>query len=340
MFLNHISALTIILVLLSLSHSLFHSFFPLEIDNVSANDSRSQLKVCMILWRGETNAEKGFKEELSRLVANTRTLQFDTFNCEQKVDNLVTYIRNDLTKKISSCNYIYTYGTTVSTKIQEALKLLSGSTSGSTDKIKVKQLVIIVTDPVSAGLTKSMSDSGPNMFISSNTVPISLQIEKARQVVPFKKLAILFNSKELNSNFVKNEVDKIKAKFSFETMELRLKPEESYLKDILKNLKEGNPKADAVFIPPDSFITSKSAMIIEELNSAKIPIITAVEEMITKGALMGTVASYSLLGELLAKAVKKDLDGHTTSPNPVLKDEGASLKVNADTAKLFGIKYP
>ncbi|HHQ4654457.1 TPA: hypothetical protein ACSPZZ_003721 [Aeromonas hydrophila] len=94
------------------------------------------LTIAMVLWRGETDAERGFRDELNRLGHHPT---FVTFNANQDRTVLATLLRQQLLPSLADYDYIYCFGTTATAMV----KSLVGNR---------KPLIFsIVSDPVGAG---------------------------------------------------------------------------------------------------------------------------------------------------------------------------------------------
>ena len=66
------------------------------------------MSVAMIVWRGETDAERGFMEGLRTL---GHEAEVTVFNAEQDKRKLGRIIRVDLAESLDQFDYIYTFGT-------------------------------------------------------------------------------------------------------------------------------------------------------------------------------------------------------------------------------------
>ena len=71
--------------------------------------AEKELSVALILWRGETLAEQGFKGKLTDL---GYSVKYTTYNAKQKRSNLGRDLRHDLVPALGSFDYIYSFGTT------------------------------------------------------------------------------------------------------------------------------------------------------------------------------------------------------------------------------------
>ncbi|MGL5502187.1 MAG: ABC transporter substrate binding protein, partial [Aeromonas veronii] len=70
------------------------------------------LSIAMVLWRGETAAEAGFRAELTRLGYQAT---ITTYNADQDRTALATMLRQQMLPKLAEYDYIYTFGTTATT---------------------------------------------------------------------------------------------------------------------------------------------------------------------------------------------------------------------------------
>ncbi|MDR3517591.1 MAG: ABC transporter substrate binding protein [Azospirillaceae bacterium] len=140
-------------------------------------------KVLLVLWKGETNAEKAFKEKLAGLGQN---VVFETINAEEDRTKLAMAIR-PLTDDINARKFsaIYTYGT-VGTQV--AKTVITNDTP---------IVFNIVFDPVQAGLMKTMQEPGGSITGVTNGVTIPAQFDKFKTVAPIKNLVIVFDPRAI-----------------------------------------------------------------------------------------------------------------------------------------------
>src|SRR5262249_1473902 len=68
------------------------------------------LRVAMILWRGPTEAEKGFKDGLKEL---GYSVEYTELNANQDRGELGRLLRETIRPRLDALDYLYTYGTTV-----------------------------------------------------------------------------------------------------------------------------------------------------------------------------------------------------------------------------------
>jgi ABC-type uncharacterized transport system substrate-binding protein len=68
------------------------------------------LKIAMMLWRGETEAEKGFRDGLK---AFGYSVQYTVMNAGQDRTELGRLLREELKLKLDGFDYVYLFGTTL-----------------------------------------------------------------------------------------------------------------------------------------------------------------------------------------------------------------------------------
>jgi ABC-type uncharacterized transport system substrate-binding protein len=283
------------------------------------------LNIAMILWRGETKAEQGFKDGLKEL---GYSVQYTVMNAGQDKTRLGHLLREDLKPKLKDFDYIYTFGTTVSKSTQFIVQN------------QVPHIFNIVAAPVKAGIVQTMESSGDNISGVSNAIPLPLQIETALRVIKFKRLGLIFNPREKNSMAIRQNLKDISASFGIELIDLRSPPAENALQKNLEKLKNKSVVVDAVYLPQDSFIVSKAGLIGTELKVANVRGIGSIKKYIDKGALMGVVTDYYKLGKAAATIVDRVKKGENLQDIPVYTEKQPVLVINKTTSQLLKVEIP
>ena len=309
----------LLLVLLSFSSIILA--FPNHWGLASAKD----LKITMILWRGETEAEKGFQQGLKEL---GYSVQYIVMNAGQDRTELGRLLRENLKPTLGDFDYVYTFGTTVTLAAKSIIP------------DKLPQIFNNVADPVGAGIVQSLNSSGSNIAGVTNEIPLPLQFQTAQKIIPFKRLGLLFNPREKNSMLVRDKLSEISSKFQFELFDLRSPPAQDMLQENLQKLKDKSIAVDAVYLPPDSFLVSNAQLIGSELRAAKIKSIAALETFVEKGALMGVVADFFELGKTAATIVHRHQRGAKFKEIPVQTAKQPHLMINKTTSKALNINLP
>ena len=291
-------------------------------NSLLASDKR--LKIAMILWRGETQAESGFKDGLKEL---GYSVEYIIMNAGQDIKKLGRLL-SKLKSKFDEFDYIYTFGTTVSRRTRVIVN------------DRVPQIFNVVTDPVGAGIVQGMESSGGNISGMSNAIPTAVQIESALEVIKFNKLGIFFNPREKNSMITRKELYNVAKDFDFEVIDLRSPPVQKMLQENLQKVIDKSILVDAVYLPSDSFLVSNAELIGSQLRVAKVKSIGAIKSFIENGALMGVVIDYYQLGRTVARIVDRHQKGEKLQNIPIEKVEEPYLVINKTTSDILNINIP
>lgn len=278
-----------------------------------------KLNIAMILWRGETKAEVGFKSKLKSLGYDVK---FTLLNANNKRFEFPTLLRN---MNFEEFDYIYTFGTTA-TKLTKYLV-----------NNEVPHIFNIVSSPVEAGIVDSITSSGSDISGVSNKISVKTQINNALNIIKFKKLAVFSNPREENSIIVVSSLVELGKKLGFEIIPLYA-PTLKILKRHLSDLENKNIIADAVYLPTDSFIVSNSKLIASVLNKLKIKSIGSIRDYIDNGIMMGTVVDYYKLGEKAALILHQHKNGQKLKNISIQFPDNVKVVINKKTYKLMNFK--
>jgi putative ABC transport system substrate-binding protein len=302
---------------------LFLSFFLiLVLFSSPATAAGQQLRIGMLLWRGETRAEAGFKDGLKAL---GYSVDYAIFNSEQSEKNLGTLLHS-INKNIDAFDYIYTFGTTVS---RRAKIVIAG---------KIPQLFNIVTDPIRAGIVESLASPGGNISGASDAIGIAEQLNNTMQLLSFKRLGFFFNPREKNSMIIRDELHRFGDANGIEIIDFRSPPVQDALPRNLQMLIDNPDSVDAVYLSADSYLVSEAKNIGSQLRKAKLKSIGSVGSYIEHGVLMGVVGDYYQLGRSVANIVDRHQKGENLGKIPVQPIQNVMLMINRTTAGLLGVK--
>ena len=275
-------------------------------------------KIAMITWRGETQAELGFIDELERSNCHITFKKYHANQNRRKLQKIIDSIQ---------CTYvdlIYVFGTTA-TKI-----VLS--------RVKDKPVVFnIVSRPVKSGIIAGWETSKNNAVGASNQVPVLHQLKALKKVINYSRLGIIYNPKEQNSVIQKDIANKLQNFLEFELKEYKI----SQKSDVLKVLPLMKGAVDAVYFPADSMTKSLGKEIMALVNEFKIPSLSAVESMVPQdGALLGLVPNYYELGRLAAAKALKIFQGKKPYDIPSSALDHFQMSVNLKTAQKINVQIP
>lgn len=194
-----------------------------------------------------------------------------------------------------------------------------------------------VTDPVSAGLVKSIEQPGGNVTGTSDLVPVKDQLALFPKLgKQYKRIGIVYNTGEPNSVFLVEESKQAAQELGLEIVEApATSPTE--VKQAAQSLTN---RVDAMYIITDNTVAQAVQSVIAVANEHKLPTVASVESYVDQGALITTGLDYRLLGRQTGKIVAEILNGKSPAEIPVQYASDRRLLVNTETARLLGITLP
>lgn len=281
------------------------------------------IKIAMMLWRGELESEKGFRETLEKL---GYTPEYTVFDAKQNKKKLAILLRTELAPRPDAFDYYYTFGTTVSKMTKDFLKN------------RVPQVFTIVLDPVKAKLVKNPEAPGENISGAMIKVPLEEQLDNVLQIRKIKKIAIIYNTGEKNSIIQVSEMEKSARKYGFQIIQLP-SPTVEVLEKNLKKLTAKEIDADAVYLPSDSFLASQAPRIASYTNAARILTIGGSSAFVKEGIFISTSFDYYASGKSAAEIIDRHQKGEKLENIAVQKNPPAVF-INKTTAELLGVEIP
>lgn len=300
----------------------------------SATRHDKPYKVMMILYRGATDAEKGFIDYFKRRNIPVEYIVRDAQADSSKVAEFVREAR-DLKPDL-----IYTFGTTVTAEVVG----LEGQVDPARNITDVPVVFDIVADPVGAGLVKNLKSSGRNLTGASHLVPLPAQMNALESMRKIQNLGVIY-TQEKQSTLAVQELEAMAPKYG---MSLKLAPVVLDIKS--KPTPEGivaamdalvAKKPEFIYIPSDSFLIKNANIVVRAAQAARIPVFAATEAPIRNdGALLGVVSTYFNVGELAAYKAEQILVRKTPpSELPIESLNRFTYLVNMGSAKKLGL-YP
>lgn len=203
--------------------------------------------------------------------------------------------------------------------------------------LKRPMLFTAVTDPVAAGLVKAIDKPGEFVTGVSDLLPVEKHLEMITTYKPgIKKLAILYNSGEVNSKSIVASVKELSGKFGFTVVEATA-PKTA---DVYAAAKSLVGRCDAVFIPTDNTIVAALESVIKVGIQNKMPIFAADVNSVERGAVAAMGFDYYKHGYQTGAMAKKILEGAAPSSIPVEFQKELQLQINLKSAAAMGAPAP
>jgi len=204
--------------------------------------------------------------------------------------------------------------------------------------IKNKPIVFAsVTDPVTAGLVASKEKPGGNVTGTSDMTLFKEQLELLKKFQPEdKKIGLVYNPSESNSQFSLQETKKYGAELGYEFITVPA----NNTGEVMSAARSIVNKVDAFYILADNTVIAGQEALIKVALEAKKPVIAVEQSGVEKGALATIGINYIKLGERTAEMALNVLNGEKPGDIPILGVKDGDIFINSKTAKLLDITIP
>lgn len=285
-------------------------------------------RIYMILYRGETGVEKGFRDYLRAHGVAAELIVRDVALDVGKVPALLQEAR------ALHVDLIYTWGTPVTLAV-------AGREDAADPTVHVTDIPVLFTmvaSPEGSGLVRSRAGSGRNITGACHVVPLAQQLGAMRAYRPYQRVGMVYNPAEPNSLLNLREMRAAAAKDGFLLIERAVpqgdngQPLPAALPDLLDEL--ARAQAQMLYMGPDSFLSSHRKAYTEAALARRLPTFSATEAAIRDGkALFGLVSGYEHVGRLTAfKAMQILRQGQRPGTIPVETLARFSYLVNMSVA--------
>lgn len=193
---------------------------------------------------------------------------------------------------------------------------------------KIPIVYTAVTDPKAAGL------QGDNITGTSDMSPLGKQVALLKKLLPkAKKVGFLYNPGEQNSLSLLKQFKEIASKNDLSVVEKGV----NSINDINLALQSLLNGVDVLYLPTDNLVASSSALILQQANRKKVPVISSIEEMVKEGALATESIDYERLGYQTGERVLDIIHGKSPKTIPVEELKETKLVINKKAAEKYGI---
>jgi len=298
----------------------------------------SKKSVFMVLWRGETDVEIGFRsyfEEVGLPIEiTTRSLERDI----GRLENVITEIEQ------TNPDLVYSWGTSVTLGIAGRDPDLMNGPDDYPPRITDRPVVFtMVSQPVRSRIIKNFGATGRNVTGVSHIVPMETQIEAMRAYMPVDRVAVIFTSTEVNSVLAVEQLAMIGQRLGIRVDQFPVPvdanghPDPEALPNLI--IAAAETGSQFIYLGPDSFIGQYARQVTDLANARHLPSFTSVERMLTDAdALYGLVAPYKKVGWFTATKVERILfGGENPSDIPVEMLPEFSYIIRSDVARKLQI---
>ncbi|HHY45699.1 MAG TPA: ABC transporter substrate-binding protein [Firmicutes bacterium] len=207
--------------------------------------------------------------------------------------------------------------------------------ASATDKIPI--LITAVTDPVAAGLVKSIERPGTNVTGTSDLNPVAEQMELLLEIVPkVKRVGIVYNAGEVNSVVQVEMAEKSAKKLGLTIV----KASASNTSGVFEAAQSLVGRVDAIYVPTDNTVVAALESVVNVAEKRKIPVIAGEENSVERGCIATLGIDYYRLGRQTAKMAVEVLKGKNPAEMPVQYQKEMRLVVNLKAAQAMGVTVP
>jgi len=283
---------------------------------LSAGDAGAAEKTVGVIMSGNI----GYYQEVHRAFISALAKEgFDS----RKVDTLLQMPSPDplswanATRKLATAevNVLVTYG--------GAAALFSIKETKS-----VPIVYAAVYDPAAVGVTAR------NITGISSKVPMTSLMKYLRKLMPFTRLAAVYNELEPDSVKQVEELVQLEAQYGFQTIKMPVKKAD----DAKRLVFDG--KADAVFISVSAVANESIEVIVKAAHGSKIPTVSLTGNTTEKGVILSLAPSAAEQGGAAARIAARLLKGENPSSIPPEVPKMVDLVLNLKEAGVLGLKVP
>lgn len=198
-------------------------------------------------------------------------------------------------------------------------------------------LITAVTDPVEAGLAKSLEKPETNVTGTSDDLPIEKQFELLKKLLPnSKKVGILYNTSEPNSEIQVNNAKAAAPGFGLDIISAGI----TNVNEIPQALDSLLSQIDVIYVPTDNMVVAAIPMITSQAFKKNIPVIGSERGQVEGGALATNGIDYYKLGFQTGLMAVDVINGKAPKDMAITKLEELQMVINTDAAKKLNISIP
>lgn len=196
-------------------------------------------------------------------------------------------------------------------------------------------LITAVTDPVAAGLVKSLDKPDGNVSGTSDYLSIDKNLEVIKTLIPSaKNIGVLYNTSEVNSTLQVDMLKEYASKNQYKVIEKGV----SSANEINQAMSSLIGNVDVLYVPTDNLIVSSMPLVSKIATDNKIPVIASEDGSVKSGALACNGIDYEKLGYKTGELAVKVLKGEKVSNLPITMLDETQIIINEDTLKALSME--
>jgi len=195
-----------------------------------------------------------------------------------------------------------------------------------------------VTDPVAAGIVASWEKPGGLVTGASDWMDVEHQVRLMKEIYPsVKKVGVIFNAGEVNSQVQVGELKKAVAKLGIEKV---VEANVATTADVLLTTKSLVGRVDAIWFPTDNVVVAALEAVVKVCEDNQIPLFGSDPNQVQRGVIACSGVSMYDVGRESGKMAARILNGEKPADIPVTKGVMSELAVNPSAARRMGVTIP
>ncbi len=294
--------------------------------------------VFMVLWRGETEVENGFREYFAEagvpVNLTIRSIDRDVSRIPAILGE-IERVQPDL---------VYTWGTSVTLGIAGRDPELADGPEDYPPRILDRPVLFtMVSQPVRSRIIEAFGPTGRNVTGVSHIVPVETQVKALTAYMPVDRIAAIYTPTESNSVLAVEQLASTADRLGIRVDEFPVpldsegNPSRAALPALVEEAAGGGPQF--LYLGPDSFVGENAQQITDLANARRLPSFASTERMLAASdALYGLVAPYRKVGRFTAQKAERVLCGEDAVGDiPVEVMPEFSYQIRADVARSLKI---
>ena len=217
------------------------------------------------------------------------------------------------------------------------------------DRHQTPTIVLSASDPLSAGIIKSVEDSGfDHLHATVDPFRFERQVRVFHEIIGFKKLGVAYeNSVNGKSYAAIDVVKKVAGERKFEVVPCFTKSDisdtELAEKSVIECFEKLSQTCDAIYVTQQGGVNRRSIpALVEIANKNHIPTFSqSGSEEVKYGFLVSiSQAGFRYIGEFHAQTIAKVLNGAKPNQLDQLFEEPPKIAINMKTAEVIGFDPP
>ncbi|MBO8126589.1 MAG: ABC transporter substrate-binding protein [Firmicutes bacterium] len=199
-------------------------------------------------------------------------------------------------------------------------------------------LITAVTDPVSAGLVKSIERSGTNVAGTSDLNPVGEQLALFKEIdARIKRIGVVYNAGETNSVVQVKLAQREAAKLGLKLVEAAVSNSSEVYQAALSLV----GRVDGIYVPTDNTVVSALESVVKVAAENDLPVIAGEENSVARGCLATVGIDYYRLGYQTGEIAVDVLTGRAKPQDMAIQyQKDMKLVINLKAAEEQNVKLP